>query len=274
MDRALLRVGLMARGGEELQAAGFPAVAIPSRDTEVAAHFAGIVRRVGVEEGGKVGEGQPLVELDSDLQRAEVQLCELRVRSMAAKLDVAEAALKLAKTEYDRARALHKAAAAPAGELEAAEHKLRVAEAELADARGEVEAARTEGAQARLVLDRMTIRAPHAGVVLRCLKAPGEFAAGGEPVVRLVDPRVRHVVAYVPARQAAGLRPGAAALFRLASQPQRSFACAVSMIDPVADPATGECRVKLALDDPKGELMAGSRGAVQFRPAPPRREDE
>ena len=108
------------------------------------------------------------------------------------------------------------------------------------------------------------IRAPLAGIVVRVDKDVGEAAEEYRPLVRLVVLDVLHVIAHVPHDVAARLQPGASARLIVDDRPGARHACRVLMVDPVIDAASGTCRVKLELPNPKHQVAAGSRATVHF----------
>ncbi|MEO0559070.1 MAG: efflux RND transporter periplasmic adaptor subunit [Bacteroidota bacterium] len=87
------------------------------------------------------------------------------------------------------------------GQLRAAREGLQAAQAQLTAANAGVQSARTQ-------LGNTRITAPFSGVVEQRLAEPGELAAPGQPVVRLVASGTVKVVAGVPERYASEIENG------------------------------------------------------------------
>jgi HlyD family secretion protein len=120
----------------------------------------GRVETLSVREGDQIETGAPLFTVDSDLQRADLQM--------------QEAALKNAQQGYDRARDLFKTQAGTQKNLEDAEATLRTAQARLISS------------QTRL--DRRKVSSPVTGSVEQIYYRVGEMVPAGKPVVALLPP--------------------------------------------------------------------------------------
>jgi HlyD family secretion protein len=120
----------------------------------------GRVETLSVREGDQIETGAPLFTVDSDLQRADLQM--------------QEAALKNAQQGYDRARDLFKTQAGTQKNLEDAEATLRTAQARLISS------------QTRL--DRRKVASPVTGSVEQIYFRVGEMVPAGKPVVALLPP--------------------------------------------------------------------------------------
>jgi HlyD family secretion protein len=135
-----------------------PIVAVGSR-------VAGRIARYLVDEGDRVAEGQPLVELDARPFEAAVAQARAAVASARARRTLAESELR-------RMRDLYRAAVAAQDELDRRESEATSARAAVAELEAALERVETD-------LADTVIRAPTAGVVLETLKQPGEIAVPG-----------------------------------------------------------------------------------------------
>lgn len=142
------------------------------RTARLSTAVAGLVQRIGVEEGDRVRAGQTMAVLDSGTGRTD--------------LDVATAATSEAQAGPTEAQ--HRLTAArdigpgvfPADEIRGRESAVQVAQAALA---------RRQAEQARLseTLARHTIRAPFGGVVGSRQVQVGEWVAPGTTMLELID---------------------------------------------------------------------------------------
>ncbi len=109
-------------------------------------------------------------------------------------------------------------------------HDLNVAEAALRRAEAEADMI-----QARL--DRLTVRSPIAGTVLKCYVEPGENAPiGDKPAVIVGDLSVLHVRAQVDERDAVRLVADCCAMALVSDQGQRRRKLELLRIEPLAVP--------------------------------------
>ena len=233
----------------------------PSHDIEVVSPQSGVIERVLVQEGDRVASGQPLMELDAGVQKAKLAVGEHRAKSTAA-LEAADADLKAKKVALERQKTLRIQNVASAADVDEAELAVKLAASRLAAAKDEQVMYALDAAVNRAILDRMTVRAPMAGIVLRRLQDVGEIAEVTKPVVRLVVLDVVHIMAYVPLDVATKLRPGMVAKAKFDEQPDALHECRLIMVDPVADAASMTTRIKLELANPEGKLPAGHRVTV------------
>lgn len=119
------------------------------------------VTAVFVKEGDRVGKGQPLLTLESDVEEKSLKVARLRVQEARAKLALTQDALR----RYENL-----AARKTAPEFEATKLRLqKVYEQQIAEtAQGEV-------AQRAAELERLTLRSPLEGVIYKFDIRLGEF---------------------------------------------------------------------------------------------------
>ena len=264
----LVALGLAEAGGGPSRATA-RAVTVPAHDVELISQSRGVIEKVLVQEGDLVAAGQPLVQLDAGVQKAEVAISEHKAKS-TARAEAAASNLRVKLAAFHRQQMLHRKGVASDADLEEAELDWKYAQSLLTVNREEQRQYQLEAARARVLLDRMTLRAPLAGIVVRRLRDVGEAAEEDRPLIRLVALDVLHVIAYVPPDVAARLRPGQAATLALDGPPARRHRCTILMVDPVVDPASATCRVKLELRNAQRQVLAGSRGTVHFALPSPR----
>lgn len=203
------------------------------RDVRVAAEEGGRVRRIRVEKGAPVDAGQPLLELDDALLRAQVRQARARA--------------ELTREMWERRRRLWErdSVGTEAAYLEA--------RADAADA-----AASLDLLEERLA--RTTVRAPFAGVVEERMVEVGEMVSSGTPLVRVVQLDTLEVTAGVPERFAPDVEPGAAATVTFDVLPGMRFEGAIRFVGATVDPGNRTFEVELELPNPervvKPEMVA------------------
>ncbi len=197
------------------------------QEARVVAKVAGEVRRILVEEGDTVREGQSLAILDGDKLR----------------LQLAESRANLAKLEHDYARN---------AELQ---KRGLIGGAAFDTLRYELDAQRASSERAALELSYTEIRAPIAGVVAERRIKVGNTLAPGDLVfvVSRPNPLIAHV--HVPEREISKLAVGQQAEAEVDAARGR-FSATIRRVSPVVDPVTGTFKVTLEFT-PDPRLRAG-----------------
>jgi multidrug efflux system membrane fusion protein len=202
----------------------------------IAPEVAGIVQSVAIRDNQKVAAGDLLAvidprpyQLDVDLKQQQVAGLEAAVAvkseaqtSDAASLDAANAGLRLAQEQYDRAKTLtgdqyvsQQEFDKIADQLRTAQDLLAVRQAqsqtdmrEVAQAKIQVLVARAELAIAQYSLSRTRLTASVGGYVNNLTLRPGIYARAGEAIVGIVDETQWRIVANFKEDIAAAVAPG------------------------------------------------------------------
>lgn len=238
----------------------------------------GLVMEVYVNVGDRVEKGQPLFKLDTrrleaDLLRAEAatkagraEIARWHALPRAEDLPPLEAAVARAEALVrDREDTLRRTAEAvernalSVRELAAAEFALDAARAELAQAQASLARAKAGGwgpdlalAQAalegqeadvaalRVLIDRLTVRAPSGGTILRRDIEPGEFASTeiNRAAMILGDLSTLFVRAQVDEEDIALVGPSPRAIARTRGAVPEELALELVRIEPYARPKT------------------------------------
>lgn len=194
--------------------AGVGVVEPASELIAVASELPGVVRSVAVKAGDVVKAGAPLFSLDARALSAQHEAALAAAAQAQAALAQAEITLADERQRLSLFEAVDDARAISADELarrrfaaERAEQQVRQAAAALRTARAQVRVVATD-------LERLTVRAPIAGRVLRVNVRPGEFAAAGpsaKPLLTMGAAGELHVRVEIDEADVARVRPEAAA---------------------------------------------------------------
>jgi len=226
--------------------------------------------------------GSELTGMREELSRAEAALERAGVADIEVILLRADAEAKAAEVESLRRKEgiLIAKRMRQEAELRAARraYELRVAEKRMLDsARANLERARARVAfaeahrdEARLRLDRMTIRAPISGLVQRRIKGPGDKVMFGMDtehsmhLVHLYDPERIQVRVDVPLADAAKVYVGQACEVVVDVLPEEPFRGEVTRITHEADLQKNTLEVKVRVIDPKPILKPEMLTRVKF----------
>jgi len=196
-------------------------------DVLLSAEEPGRIVRLAAEKGDWVRRGQALVKIDDALLRTSVA--------------EAEAESALAADQYERQREVWE------------EQRIGT---EIAYLERRRRAAQTAAVlqQLRTRLDRTTIRAPFDGLLEDRFIDPGEMAAAGSPVVRVLDPLQLKVEVGVPERFAPDIRVGSRALITFDMFPGREFSGQVRFAGHAVDPENRTFPVEIGIENTDGVI--------------------
>jgi RND family efflux transporter MFP subunit len=190
------------------------------RSIKIYPQVSAIVTEVMFKAGDKVVRDQPLVHLDESDQRVA--------------LDLANVALKDARSALDRAQKLSASRNLALSALEDAQSVERKAQIAVL------------GAQ--IALDRRTITAPFDGVVGLSDLAVGDFVTSSTVVTTLDDVSTLLVSFVVPERYAGRVAEGQAVTATAASRPDAKINGKVTLIDTRIDSTARTLKVEASLD--------------------------
>lgn len=240
----------------------------------VSAPVAGRVLRPALRPGDAVAAGDVVVEmlpadpapLDPRARREaeqRVAVAEALVAEAAARGERAEAEAAQAAAEAERARTLAARGVVAEQQAERAALAALTAARDARAAALRLDAARHEAEQARIALwrsaeadgtvrERITIRAPAAGRVLRVQQESEAVVAAGTPLMDIADPADLEVVVELLTTDAVALPPGADASIEAWGGP-RPLAARLRLVEPggftrVSALGVEEQRVRVVLD--------------------------
>lgn len=149
----------------------------PSSETvDIAAHIPGVVATVFVVPGEQVAAGQALLEIDSRDARAALNEAAARAAAARQSIAAAQTALRIAQNQYALYQNVDDARAVSQQEVITRRDAVADARAQLGVARAQARQADAQMMQARVEVDRHTVRSPAAMEVLQVDTRAGEYA--------------------------------------------------------------------------------------------------
>jgi RND family efflux transporter MFP subunit len=231
----------------------------------VSASVTGLIERMHVDRGDRVRAGQVLVELESSVERAQLEVA----RARAANTQPIEAARTKVEVTAKAAERLIRLRQANPGALTAAQYEeaiaqARIAEFNLRDAELTQEGFRLEALRAEAILRQRSVVSPLDGVVTERLMSAGEHRHEQAHflTVARIDPL--HVEVYVPIALFGKVRAGDTADVTLEAPLGSRHRATVLVVDQVLDTASGTFGIRLALPNPDLAIPAGLRCKVRF----------
>jgi RND family efflux transporter MFP subunit len=197
---------------------------------------AGVIAEVLFEGGQKVEAGQPLVKLSAEPE--------------AIAVETADAQRAQAFDAVERYKQLNEASISRVVRAEA-ETALKVADAALRRARED--------------LDRMTIKAPFAGIMGLTNLQTGDYLAIGSPIATLDDRSTIIIEFTVPEAVAPSIKADMPMRASLAARPGEIYNGEVRGVGTRIDPVTRTLSVRGEIPNPEAKLIPGSTFSVSVQ---------
>lgn len=263
---ALLALGVAAPA--RAAADEFTGLVHPQQDLTLSVHVAGVVERVLVTVGQPVRAGQVLLVQDARLQqieqarRQQIAADDSELQTIERRRVALEGLLRDATTLYEQAGTVSR------DELV----KLRM---ELDSTAGRAEqlreAKKREAAELALARREQEMRqlvAPIAGVVTLVKVRTGEWAAPGEPIVRLVDASSCELRVHVSPAAARRLRAGQTVPVQIEDAALAApVKGRVGFVSPVVDAASGLVEVHVQLPNADRRIRPGVKARLRVEGA-------
>ncbi len=243
------QIGLLIQTGEDAKAAGPPPEVVGSAESKketwqatlstvgsvkaergvtISSESAGIVTRLHFDSGDEVKQGAVLVELDTSVERAQ--------------LNSIEAKLKYAESNATRARALKKAEVSTQAELEVAESNLDTLQADAAALRAQIA--------------RKVIRAPFGGKLgIRSIDL-GQYLSPGTEVTTLQSDNEDYVDFSLPQKDLGDIHAGLPVKLSV-KQTGIELEGVVAAVEPSVNQKTRAVEIRASTKDPEKRLRPG-----------------
>ncbi len=206
------------------------------RQVTIATRHAGVVANVLFEGGKQVEANQPLVQLHAETEQIAVETAEAQ-RAQAA-------------DAVERLKQLNEGVVTRVARAEA-DTALKVADAALRRAREE--------------LDRMTVRAPFAGIVGLTNLQIGDYIGVGTQIATLDDRTTILVEFTVPESVATLIKPGLPVRASLVTRVGEVFEGKIDAVGTRIDPDTRTLAVRGEIPNPTLVLIPGSTFSISVR---------
>jgi RND family efflux transporter MFP subunit len=233
---------------------------------EIAPDVQGRIKKLHVDMGSEVKEGDLLLELDRLEMNQLVNEGKARVDVAAASIQQAEVALEKAQADLQRNEPLAAKGLITPAEVDNLESAAAAAQSAL-----EVAKASQVQAQAsykNLLVNRknLKVRAPFDGVVARRYLNEGAMASPGAPVFQLHATGKLFMRVAVPEKDVPFVKKSMSGTLVFDALPARTFSFTVELVSPVVEPATRTCPVDLLVVPSEGgpEIKPGMTGEARL----------
>ncbi len=243
----------------------------PYRDIQIGSPDTAMVAEIRVDEGAWIKFGQIVAKLDDTVVRANVNIAR-EAAAATGELESAQLQMTANQRKYDQVLELHGRSHATEQELwniqsTRDESIARVkAYEELANRR------RLELVQTEAQLQRLTIRSPIDGVVVKKCKDVGEIVSPADPhLLRVVQLDPLRISATASVLQSRSLKVGHALNTTIDGQ---ATMATVEFVSPVADASSGTVLVQLRVPNPKHQIAGGMPCQISLVPLSPKKQSD
>jgi membrane fusion protein (multidrug efflux system) len=215
----------------------------PEDEVTVGSEVDGIIKRLLVDEGSTVKQGDLLLEIDEEKLRLEVEKSEAMLREGRARYDHSQATLRRMTNLFAQGV---------------------IGQQELDDAKNQelMNQAVVENTQAKLSrfkkeLGDTRVLAPMDGVVSERLVSAGEYVKIGASLFKIVDANPLKLVFTLPEKNAGEIRTGQKVQVTTRVYAGEMFEGEVYFINPKLEPETRTIEVKAWVDNSEFKLRPG-----------------
>lgn len=260
----------------------------PRRYVDVGAQASGQIRKLHVEAGDEVRQGQLLVEIDPSTQQAKFDAARFAIDNLKAQLAEQRAQFQLARQQYQRQRSLAAAGASRDEDLQIADAQLKVTQARIDMYQAQIHQAQASVRSDEAELGYTRIYAPMDGTVVAVDAREGQTSTpNSRPLIlRIAKLSPMTVWAQVSEADIGKVKPGMTAYFTTLAGGKRRWTSTVRQIlpippkpleqtsqgggSPISASSAGSASqvvqytVLLDVDNPDGALMAEMTTQVFF----------
>ncbi len=236
----------------------------PGKIASLGSAVPGVLSKVHVMRSDYVAKGTVLAELESDVERASLDLAN-RLASLNTATRLRQLNADFGSRTLQRNQSLFQKASISKQTLDQVKTEAMIAEMQVQQERENSEVAGIEVVRAKAVLNRRTIRAPFDGAITESFKTEGEYIAD-DAVLQMASLDPLHVEVVVPLSELGVVESGMTGEISMdvPGFEDTTFNATVRRIDPVADAASATYGVLLELPNPDLTIPSGVRCKLDF----------
>lgn len=208
----------------------------PRRYVDVGAQASGQIRKIHVEVGDVVKQGQLLVEIDPSTQKAKLDASQFSIENLKAQLQEQQAQHELAQQKYQRQQHLAAGGATREEDVQTARAELKATQARIDMFRAQIRQAEASLRSDQAELGYTRIYAPMEGTVVALDAREGQTLNAQQQtplILRIAKLSPMTVWAEVSEADIGHVKPGMTAYFTTLSGGSRRWSSTVRQILPV-----------------------------------------
>ena len=208
----------------------------PRQYVDVGAQASGQIRKIHVDVGAEVTQGQPLVEIDPSTQTAKLDASRFAIENLKAQLQEQRALHDLAQQKYQRQQRIAQGGATREEDIQSARAEVRTTQARIDMFQAQIRQARASLRSDEAELGYTRIFAPMSGTVVAIDAREGQTLNAQQQtplILRIANLSPMTVWAEVSEADIGHVKPGMQAYFTTLSGGNRRWASTVRQILPV-----------------------------------------
>jgi RND family efflux transporter MFP subunit len=241
---------------------GFDCLIEPNMIVDVNSSVQGKIENILVQRSDLIEEGQLLVELESEIEKATVALAAARIE-MDAELNERRVSHAFAKRKLARFDDMFRDEVVPLHTKDEVATETSLAALQIEEALEEKAIAKLELKRAQAFLNQRSVKSPITGVVVERFKSPGEFVED-EPILRIAQLDPLSVEVILPASMFGTIATGQLARISPEAPKNGLYQAEVTIVDRLIDASSGTFGVRLELPNPDHKLPGGLKCTVSF----------
>jgi membrane fusion protein (multidrug efflux system) len=235
---------------------------IVEHQVDVTAQRDGIVAKISVDTGARVGASTVLAQLDDRQLKANLEAARAKTRSIAADLKNWQAEGEVLKADYIRAQRLYAEKLIAEEQLQHAKYKAESDQWDILRVTEQLNTSKEEEHSLELELEKTRIMAPFGGLVARRYVREGQSVAKGDRLFWVTAEGPLRVRFTLPEKFISRVKKGQQMPLTVPDLATEKHAVKVVEISPVVDPSSGTIEVLAELVGARGELRPGMTVAV------------
>lgn len=241
---------------------GVDCVINPYQVADLASPVAGVIETLYVERSQQVLAGQMVAQLNSDVERASVELARYRA-GIQSEIRLGQVNMDFDARRKERVDSLYQKQVISIDNTDEAEREADLSRWKLEQARELLDIRKLELRRAEEQLQQKSIKAPFDGFVLDTFKYKGEYVED-QPILRLaqLDPLV--IEAIVPMENFGKIKVGMLAEILPEILSAEKLTGTVTIVDRIGDTASNTFGVKLVMPNPENRIPVGLKCVVKF----------
>ena len=250
-----------------------PGEILPYLDVPLQAKVTSFVKKVNVDRGSLVKEGDVLVTLEAPEMQAQIVEAESKVQAVALQKTEAEAKLASVQSTYQSLKGAAETPGVVAGnDLVVAEKAVEAARATVNSYEGMIKAAQASVYSLKDLEQYLIISAPFGGVIVERDVHPGALVGptSTTSLLRLRQTSRLRLVVAVPEAVAGAIMNGAQVSFTVPAYPGEIFRGAIARVAHSLDDKTRTMAVELDVNNPDLRLAPGMYPEVRWPVRNPR----
>ncbi len=237
-------------------------VITPYLTVDVSSATPGVIDKVYLERGDQVEQNQIVAALDSEVERAAVDIAKAR-STMVSEVMLGKVNMDYDELKQKRLSSLHGRDVVSTQDKDEAERNAKAAKLKLQHARDLHRLRQLELRKAEEELRQRSVHSPIQGVVVQRFRYSAEYVED-QPIMRVAQLDPLNIEAIVPMEMFGKIQVGMGAdVFpEIVSDGARQ--ATVTVVDKMGDAASGTFGVRMTMANPGNALPAGIKCHAQF----------